>query len=105
LRAIFVGVTGSDPVQVALHEGELYRDETQIYPIAGNRYFIPVSGFTMKFHRQNMNVDSIVKIYDDGSERVLQRFAASEILCTPTGVFCPRKRHAPHEATAVHLDL
>ena len=67
-------MTGSDPVQVGLHEGELYRDETQIYPIAGNRYFLPVSGFTMKFHRQNMNVDSIVKIYDDGSERVLQTY-------------------------------
>lgn len=72
------GVYGdrSDPVEVAVHEGELYRDENQIYPIAGDRYYIPVSGFTMKFHRKDINVDSIITTFGDGSERVLQRLTA-----------------------------
>ena len=73
-----VGLYGdrNDPVEVAVHEGVLYRDESQIYPIAGDRYYIPVSGFTMRFHRQNGNVDSIVTTFDDSSERVLQKLAA-----------------------------
>ena len=34
-----VGLYGdrNDPVEVAVHEGELYRDENQIYPVAGDR--------------------------------------------------------------------
>jgi CubicO group peptidase (beta-lactamase class C family) len=65
-----------DPVEVAVHEGELYRDENQIYPMAGDKYYIPVSGFTMRFHRQNGNVDSIVTTFADGSGRVLRKVAA-----------------------------
>jgi CubicO group peptidase (beta-lactamase class C family) len=73
-----VGLYGdrNDPVEVAVHEGELYRDEIQIYPVAGAKYYIAVSGNTMRFHRQNGNVDSIITTFDDGSERVLQRLAA-----------------------------
>ena len=65
-----------DPVEVAAHEGELYRDESQIYPIAGDKYYLPVAAFTMRFHRQNGNVDSIVTTFADGSERVLRKVAA-----------------------------
>lgn len=70
-----VGLYGDrdDPVEVAVHEGELYRDENQIYPIADDKYYIPVSGFTMKFHRQNESVDAIVTTLGDGSERVLRK--------------------------------
>ena len=73
-----VGLYGDpdDPVEVAVHEGELSRDESQIYPIAGDKYYLPVAGFTMRFHRQNGNVDSIVTTFGDGSERVLRRVAA-----------------------------
>jgi CubicO group peptidase (beta-lactamase class C family) len=73
-----VGLYGDpdDPVEVAVHEGELYRDESQIYPIAGDKYYLPVAGFTMRFHRQNGNVDSIVTTFADGSERVLRKVAA-----------------------------
>ena len=73
-----VGLYGdrNDPLEIAVHEGELYRDESQIYPVAGDRYYVPVSGFTMRFHRQNGNVDSIVTTFGDGSERVLQKLAA-----------------------------
>jgi CubicO group peptidase (beta-lactamase class C family) len=72
-----VGLYGdpSDPIEVALHEGELYRDENQIYPVAGARYYIPVSGFTMTFHRHDGSVDSIVTTFGDGKERVLQKVA------------------------------
>jgi hypothetical protein len=70
-----VGLYGDrdDPVEVAVHEGELYRDEMYL---AGDKYYIPVAGFMMRFHRQNGNVDSIVTTFADGSERVLQKVAA-----------------------------
>jgi len=73
-----VGLYGdrNDPVEVAVHEGELYRDENQIYPVAGDKYYIPVSCFTMRFHRQSGNVDSIVTTFGDGSERILRKLAA-----------------------------
>jgi CubicO group peptidase (beta-lactamase class C family) len=73
-----VGLYGDrdDPDEVAVHEGELYRDESQIYPIAGDKYYETVSGFTMRFHRQNGNVDSIVTTFADGTERVLRKVAA-----------------------------
>ena len=65
-----------DPVEVAVHEGQLYRDENQIYPVAGDKYYMPVSGFTMKFHRQNESVDAIVTTLADGTERVLRTLPA-----------------------------
>jgi len=73
-----VGLYGdrNDPVEVAVHEGELYRDENQIYPVAVDKYYIPVSGAMMRFHRQNGIVDSIVTTFDDASERVLRKVAA-----------------------------
>jgi CubicO group peptidase (beta-lactamase class C family) len=73
-----VGLYGdpSDPVAVAVHEGELYRDENQIYPVAGGKYYIPASGATMRFDRQNGNVHSVVTNFDGGSERVLRKVAA-----------------------------
>lgn len=66
----------ADPVEVAVREGELFRDESQFYPVAGDRYYIPVSGNTMRFHRQDGKVDSIVTTYADGSERVMRRLPA-----------------------------
>jgi hypothetical protein len=73
-----VGLYGdpADPVELAVHEGEIDRDESQIYPIAGEKYYVPVSGFTMRFHRQDGKVDSMVTTYGDGSERVLRRVGA-----------------------------
>jgi D-alanyl-D-alanine carboxypeptidase len=73
-----VGLYGDrdDPLEIAVHEGELYRDESQIYPIAGDKYYLPVAAFTMTFHRQNGNVDSIVTTFADGNERVLRKVPA-----------------------------
>jgi D-alanyl-D-alanine carboxypeptidase len=73
-----VGLYGdpADPLEISFHEGELHRDENQIYPIAGEKYYSPVSAFTMTFHRQEGKVDSIVTIRGDGSERVLKRVGA-----------------------------
>lgn len=70
-----VGLYGDadDPLEIAVHEGELHRDENQIYPIAGDKYYSPVSAFTMSFHRVDGKVDSIVTIRGDGSERVLRK--------------------------------
>jgi len=53
-----------------------YRDESQIYPITGDKYYLPVAGFTMRFHRTNGKVDSIVTTFADGTERVLPKVAA-----------------------------
>ncbi len=66
----------NDPVEVAVHGGELDRDGGQIYPIAGDKYYEPVSGRTMRFHRQDGKVDSVVTTFGDGSERVLRKVAA-----------------------------
>jgi CubicO group peptidase (beta-lactamase class C family) len=73
-----VGLYGdpSDPDEVALHEGELDKDGDQIYPVAGDKYYEPVSGFTRRFHRQDGKVDSIVTTRGDGSERVMRKVAA-----------------------------
>jgi CubicO group peptidase (beta-lactamase class C family) len=73
-----VGLYGDrdDPVEIAVREGELCRDEDQIYPVAGDNYYEPVSSRTMRFHRQNGIVDSIVTTYGDGSERILRKVAA-----------------------------
>ena len=73
-----VGLYGdrNDPLEFAVHEGELFRDEDQIYPVAGDKYYEPVSGRTMRFHRQDGKVDSIVTTYGDGRERVLRKLAA-----------------------------
>ena len=68
----FYGDPG-DPVEVAIREGEISRDESEVYPIAGERYYMPVSSFTMKFHRENGKVDSIVTTYGDGTERTMRK--------------------------------
>src|SRR5262249_37493581 len=74
-----IGLYGDrdDPLELAVHDGEIYRDENQIYPIAGDRYYRRVSAFTMKFHRRNGAVDSIVTTRPDGSERVLRKLAGN----------------------------
>jgi hypothetical protein len=70
-----VGLYGDpdDPVEIAILEGELARDGNQIYPMAGAKYYIPVSGSTMRFHRRDGNVESIVTTFGDGKERILPK--------------------------------
>jgi len=73
-----VGLYGDrdDPVELAVHEGEIHRDDNTIYPIAGEKYYMPVSGMTCRFHRQDGKVDSMITTYGDGSERALRRLGA-----------------------------
>ena len=64
---------GDDAIEIVVRDGELYRDEVHVYPIAGNRYYLPTSAFTMRFHRQDGRVDSFVTTYADGSEKTRQK--------------------------------
>jgi hypothetical protein len=41
----------SDPIVIALIDGHLFRDDNEVYPIAGERYYIPASGSAMRFRR------------------------------------------------------
>jgi CubicO group peptidase (beta-lactamase class C family) len=51
----------SDPVVIAMIDGHLFRDDSEIYPIAGGRYYIPASGSVMRFRRTTDGiVDGIV---------------------------------------------
>ena len=71
-----VGLYGDrgSPVEIAIEDGELVRDENYIYPIAGNSYYIPVSGSTMRFDRAPDGViDSVVTIWGNGRETVLPK--------------------------------
>lgn len=70
---------GDDAIEIFVRDGELYRDETQVYPIAGDRYYLPPSAFTMRFHRQDGHVDSLVTTYADGSEKTRQKHASAPI--------------------------
>jgi CubicO group peptidase (beta-lactamase class C family) len=63
----------SDPIVVTLVDGHLFRDENEIYPIAGERYYLPASGSAMRFRRTSDGiVDGIVTVTPwDGRERVV----------------------------------
>jgi CubicO group peptidase (beta-lactamase class C family) len=63
----------SDPIVVAAVDGHLFRDDNEVYPIAGERYYIPASGSVMRFRRTSEGiVDGIVTVAPwDGAERVI----------------------------------
>jgi CubicO group peptidase (beta-lactamase class C family) len=41
----------TDPIVVTSVDGHLFRDDSEVYPIAGGRYYIPASGSVMRFRR------------------------------------------------------
>lgn len=51
----------ADPVVVSTVDGHLFRDDNEVYPIAGERYYIPASGSVMRFRRTSDGiVDALV---------------------------------------------
>jgi len=73
-----LGTYGSDasPVEIALIDGKPFRGENEFYPTAGDRYYIPASGSTMRFRRAASGaVDAIVTTSGDGRESVMPRMA------------------------------
>ena len=75
-----VGRYGSptDPIEISEAEGKLYRDENEIYPIDGERYLSPASGFIMRFRRAaSGDVDAMVTLNGSGQETVLPRVSSS----------------------------
>jgi CubicO group peptidase (beta-lactamase class C family) len=43
----------ADPLVISESEDRLYRDESEFYPIAGGRYYLPASGTTFRFARDS----------------------------------------------------
>jgi CubicO group peptidase (beta-lactamase class C family) len=62
----------ADPIVVSTVDDHLFRDDNEIYPIAGERYYIPASGSVMRFRRTGAGtVDALVTVAPwDGAERV-----------------------------------
>jgi hypothetical protein len=61
----FLGSYGepSDPIVVAMVDGHLFRDESEFYPIAGERYYIPASGSVFRFRRtSDGTVDGMITV-------------------------------------------
>jgi CubicO group peptidase (beta-lactamase class C family) len=61
----FLGSYGdpSDPVVIAMVDGHLFRDDNEIYPIEGGRYYIPASGSVMRFRRTSDGiVDAMITV-------------------------------------------
>jgi CubicO group peptidase (beta-lactamase class C family) len=73
----FVGAYGDpvDPLLISESNGRLFRDESEFYPIAGGRYYLPASGATFRFVRDpGGRVDSVVTRFPGAAqERVLGR--------------------------------
>ena len=53
----------SDPVVIAMVDGHLFRDDSEFYPIAEGRYYIPASGSAFRFRRTSDGiVDGMVTV-------------------------------------------
>jgi CubicO group peptidase (beta-lactamase class C family) len=53
----------SDPIVISMVDGHLFRDDNEVYPIAGGRYYIPASGSVMRFRRSTDGiVDGLVTV-------------------------------------------
>ena len=76
-RSAVVGAYGDpvDPVVVSESDGRLFRDESEFYPIAGGRYYLPASGATFRFARDSGgSVDSVITHFPGATqERALRR--------------------------------
>jgi CubicO group peptidase (beta-lactamase class C family) len=64
-----------DPLVIAETAGRLFRDDSEFYPIAGDRYYRPASGTTFRFVRDSGGrADSVVtRFHWAPQERVLGR--------------------------------
>jgi CubicO group peptidase (beta-lactamase class C family) len=72
----FVGFYGdpTDPIVIAVVDGHFFRDDSEFYPVAGGRYYLPASGFVMRFSRTADGVvDALVTDRGTGQERTLPR--------------------------------
>lgn len=78
----FLGSYGdpSDPIVVSMVDGHFFRDESEFYPIAGGRYYIPASGSVMRFRRtSDAIVDGVVMVSPwDGAERLVLKLPARQ---------------------------
>ena len=76
-HSAIVGAYGDpvDPLVISEKHGRLFRDESEFYPIAGGRYYLPASGTTFRFARESGgHVDSVVTRFPwAAQERALGR--------------------------------
>ncbi|MGE0462747.1 MAG: serine hydrolase domain-containing protein [Vicinamibacterales bacterium] len=76
----FDSVVGSygdpaDPIVIALVDGHLFRDDSEIYPIAEGRYYLPASGTVMRFRRTgDGTVDALLTVrpWENGERLALK---------------------------------
>jgi len=62
--------------EIRLIGNNLFRGDNEIYPIDGNRYYIPASGTTMHFRRNEAGqVDALVSVSGGGRESLLLKSA------------------------------
>ena len=62
-QSAIVGAYGDpvDPLVISESDSRLFRDESEFYPIAGGRYYLPASGTTFRFVRDSGGrVDSVI---------------------------------------------
>ena len=74
----FVGSYGdpTDPIVISVVDGHLFRDDSEFYPIAGGRYYLPASSFVMWFSRtSDGSIDAMRTIRGNGQETVATRVA------------------------------
>jgi CubicO group peptidase (beta-lactamase class C family) len=70
----FVGSYGdpADPVVISVVDGHLFRDTGEFYPIEGGRYYLPSSGFVMRFRRDARGaVDAMMTVRTPGGPEIL----------------------------------
>jgi hypothetical protein len=76
----FVGSYGdpTDPVVISVADGRLFPDTGEFYPIEGERYYLPSSGFVMRFRRNAQGaVDAMITVRTpSGPENLSPRAAA-----------------------------
>jgi hypothetical protein len=72
----FVGSYGdpSDPIVISVVDGHLFRDDSEFYPIAGGRYYMPASASVMRFRRgSGGKADALLTVRGSGPETVAPR--------------------------------
>ena len=70
------------PIVIAMVDGHLFRDDSEVYPLAGGRYYIPASGSVMRFRRSSDGiVDALVTVSPWASgERVALRVPGTPVV-------------------------
>lgn len=68
----------SDPIVITMVDGHLFRDGSEFYPIPSGSYYLPASGFVMRFRRtSDGRVDALITVREGGRESVSLRVSSN----------------------------